>query len=276
MFKDVGIDHIKSFINSKTKDILNEEIDEISNNYLINGVTRASTWINNNLCEINYPIVNINKVNLLEIASDVHRELIKSTSNNYILSNVRIMIEKKNSHPVPWHTDQTPGVIRAIIYLKGGDKNNGHLSYIEGSHNSSHEKNLHKINPYEVGLEEKIITFDTQEGDLIFFDINGFHKKKTVENERRILFFEFHDGKSNKPMSQIIFDNSKITKNLKNNLDFLLSDNDKNLKSPALYSNALPLQTPLRIFSYYFKIFIKLFITRIKNKIKKNLQKYSF
>lgn len=270
MFKDVGIDHIKSFINSKTKDILNEEIDEISNNYLINGVTRASTWINNNLCEINYPIVNINKVNLLEIASDVHRELTKSSSNNYILSNVRIMIEKKNSHPIQWHTDQTPGVIRAIIYLKGGDKNNGHLSYIEGSHNSLHEENLHKINPYEAGLEEKIITFDTQEGDLIFFDINGFHKKKTVENERRILFFEFHDGKSNKPMSQIIFDNSKITKNLKNNLDFLLSDNDKNLKSPALYSNALPLQTPLRIFSYYFKIFIKLFITRIKNKIKKN------
>ena len=60
MFKDVGINHIKNFINNKTKDILNEEIDEISNNYLINGVTRASTWINNNLCEINYPIVNIN------------------------------------------------------------------------------------------------------------------------------------------------------------------------------------------------------------------------
>ena len=270
MFKELGINHIKNFINNETKDILNEEIDEISNNYLINGVTRASTWVNNNLCEINYPIVNINKVNLLEIASNVHQELIKSTSNNYILSDLRIMIERKNSHPIQWHTDQTPGIIRAIIYLKGGDKNNGHLSYIKGSHNSLHEKNLHKIDPYEKGLEKEIISYDTHECDLIFFDINGFHKKNIVENERRVLFFEFHDGKSNRPMTQIIFDNSKITKNLKNNLNFLLSDNDKNIKSPAINSRELPKHTPLKVFYYYFKSFSKLFTARIKNKIKKN------
>ena len=32
MFKELGINHIKNFINNETKDILNEEIDEISNN----------------------------------------------------------------------------------------------------------------------------------------------------------------------------------------------------------------------------------------------------
>ena len=269
MFKDIGINRVKKFLSHETKKILNDEIDEISKNYLINGVTRASTWINNNLCEISNPIVNIHGVNLLEIAFEVHNELIKATSNNYKLSNARIMIEKKNSHPIQWHTDQAPGIIRAIIYLKGGDKNNGHLSYISGSHISLHEKNHHKINPYKTELENKIISFDTQEGDLIFFDINGFHKKNIVENERSILFFEFHDGKSNKQLNKIIFDNTKITKKLENNLNFLLPDNNKNIQSNSLYSIEVPSHTPLKIFSFYLKSFNKIFISRIKNKIKK-------
>ena len=86
MFKDIGINHVKKFLSHETKKILNDEIDEISKNYLINGVTRASTWINNNLCEISNPIVNIHGVNLLEIAFEVHNELIKATSYNYKLS----------------------------------------------------------------------------------------------------------------------------------------------------------------------------------------------
>ena len=41
-----GIEHIKNFLNNEQIKKLNSEIDEISGSYLINGVTRASTWVN--------------------------------------------------------------------------------------------------------------------------------------------------------------------------------------------------------------------------------------
>ena len=271
MFKDTGISHIKNFINKSIKDSLNEEISELSNKYSINGVTRASTWINYNLCDINDPIVNINSINLLEIISDVYQELIKISSDKYTLSSIRVMIERNNSHPISWHTDNKPGIIRAIIYLKGGENNNGNLSFIKGSHNLTHLKDTHKINPYELGLEEKIITMDTQEGDLIFFDINGFHTKNPTRKERRVIFMEFHDGKSDVKMGKVILDNSKFIKNIRNNLDFLFSNNNINHNDyqNVTYSRNLPSNTPFKVFYYYFKSFCKLIIIKIMSKIKK-------
>ena len=44
-----GIEHINNSLDIKQIDQLNNEIDEISKSYLINGVTRASIWINKNL-----------------------------------------------------------------------------------------------------------------------------------------------------------------------------------------------------------------------------------
>jgi hypothetical protein len=270
MFKDVGIIKIKNFINKNIQEDLNEEIDDLLNRYLINGITRTSTWINNNLCEINDPIVNINNVNLLEIIFKTHQEIIKISPDSYTLSSIRLMMEKKNSHPITWHTDQRPGIIRAIIYLKGGEINNGNLSFIKGSHNYKHAKDLYIINPLELSLEDKIITMDTQEGDLILFDINGFNKKNTTRNERRVIFMEFHDGKSSKEKEKVILDNSKFTKDIRKNLDFLFFNDNINHKDykDIVNQTHLPPNTPLKIFYYYFKSFCKLIEIRIRNKIK--------
>ncbi|MAH52502.1 MAG: hypothetical protein CMI69_02875, partial [Candidatus Pelagibacter sp.] len=101
--------------------------------------------------------------------------------------------------------------------------------------------------------------------------------KSTVKNERRVLLYEFHDRKSYKPMGKIIIDNSKITKKMGKNLDFLLPNNNNNISHEnyggAPYSENLPLYTPLRVFYYYFKSFCKLFINRIKRKITKKNSK---
>jgi len=276
MFKDTGISHTKNFISDDIKDSLNEEIDELSKNYLINGLTRASTWINHNLCYINDPIVNFNSVNLLEIIFKAHQELVKVNLNNYTLSFIRVFIEKKNSAPnAKIHTDNKPGIIRVLIYLKGGDKDNGNLNYIKGTHNSVYKQTIHKngsafVNPDELDLEDKITSMDTKEGDLILFDINGLHSKNPVKKERRVIYLEFHDGKSDNKMGKVILDNSKFTKNIMKNLDFLLSNNNTSHKDyeNIKYQHHLPPQTPLRIFNYYFKIFCKLIVNRIKGKIK--------
>ena len=72
MIEKNGIEHVKNFLNINQIEKLNSEIDEISKSYLINGVTRASTWVNKNLCEVNTPIINIKNINLLEIAIKIY------------------------------------------------------------------------------------------------------------------------------------------------------------------------------------------------------------
>ena len=121
-----------------------------------------------------------------------------------------------------------------------------------------------------MSLEDKIITMDTQEGDLILFDINGFHKKNTTRNERRVIFMEFHDGKSSKEKEKVILDNSKFTKDIRKNLDFLFFNDNINHKDykDIVNQTHLPPNTPLKIFYYYFKSFCKLIEIRIRNKIK--------
>ena len=95
MFENDGIKQVKNFLSEESINNINSEIEEISNKYLINGVTRASTWINKNLYDISNPIVNINKENLLEIALDINKIISKETSKKYLLSAVRIIVEKK-------------------------------------------------------------------------------------------------------------------------------------------------------------------------------------
>ena len=113
---------------------------------------------------------------------------------------------------------------------------------------------------------------DTQESDLIFFDINGFHQKNPIVSERRVILVEFHDGKSNIKIGKVILDNSKFQKNTIKNLDFLFSNNNINFKDyrGIVYSDNLPLNTPFKVFYYYFKSFLKLIYIKIKSKIQKN------
>ena len=266
MIEKNWIEHFKNFLNINKIEKLNSEIDEISKSYLINGVTRASTWVNKNLCEVNTPIINIKKINLLEIAFKIYKELIKKTSKKFTLSGVRVIEERKNSHPINWHTDKTKGIIRAIVYLKGGDQNNGNLSYVKESHLKVYGPEAHKIDPIKEGLINKIVSLDTKVGDLIYFDINGIHKKNTVAKERRVLFFEFHDGQSEKPFGQVIFDNNKVTKEIKDDINFLFPDKNENIKSSSIYSETLPDETPLKVFYYYFKNFNKIFLRKFKKK----------
>ena len=266
MFENDGIKQVKNFLSEESINNLNSEIEEISNKYLINGVTRASTWINKNLYDISNPIVNINKENLLEIALDINKIISKETSKKYLLSAVRIIVEKKNSNPLGWHTDHFPDTIRGIIYIMGGENGDGSLGYIKGSHKNNHDKKIHKINPKEANLENQIENIDSKPGDLIFFNTNGFHKKNTVIRERRILFFEFQDIKSAKKRHQIILDNSKISSKILENINFLFTNENKtNLIAPP-FSDHIPDYTPVKLFLFYIKTFLKILIRRIFKK----------
>ena len=267
LFLKEGIIHFKNFLNETLLNKINSEIDEISNQYLINGNNRASIWINKNEFEIVNPIINIGSINLLNIAFQVFKKIKENLQEEYTLTTLRIIDEKKNIHPIDWHTDNSPDVLRGIIYLKGGDNNNGNLSFVKGSHNIKHEKNLYFLNVSKFNKENEILSYSTKPGDLILFDINGFHKKNKVSTERRVLFLEFQKQMSDKKKVKIIFDNSKITPEMLHFSNFLFYKKDGiEFENPKYYNNLI-VHTPLKIFTYYFKTFFQLQAKKIINKI---------
>lgn len=271
MFNLNGIKHVEKFLSEKKIIGINQEINEISKSQLLNGKLKSPIWINKNLYEIPNPIININTTNLLDIAIDIQKEIQETTNKKYFLTSLRVTVEKQNSFPLDWHTDHSPNILRAIVYLMGGENNNGNLSYINKSHKKIHDKKIHKIDPYENKLHNDIFEIDSKVGDLVYFDINGFHKKNSVKYERRIIIFEFQEKNSTKKKSKINFDNTKINENILKNLDKLLFL-DKNLIEfeDPLFTNETPEETPPKIVYELLKNFI---ITKIK-KIKKKILRF--
>ena len=269
MINETGVIHLDNFLSTDQINSLNNEINEISNSYLINGNTKASIWINHNQFEILNPIVNIEKINILNIAFKVYKKLKSLTGVNYTLSCLRVIDEKKNIHPLNWHTDNTNDTIRGLLYLMGGDISNGSLSYVKESHNLKFENNkTHNLNISELNLESKVLNFDSKPGDLVLLNINGIHKKNIINKHRRIIFFEFQNqSKSVKKKTKIIFDNSRVSSEMLKEPDFLFYKNEEeNLIRPIHHYNLI-LQTPIKVFGYYFISFIKLQLKRIKKKL---------
>ena len=85
-----------------------------------------------------------------------------------------------------------------------------------------------------------------------------------------MLLFEFQEQSSKKrPKTKIIFDNSKITKQMIQESNFLFYESNEIELIDPLYYNNLILHTPLKIFKYYLASFFKL-------QIKKILKKFNF
>jgi len=270
MIQENGIIHIQNFLSDDQIQKLNIEIDKISEQFLINGNSRASVWLNHNQFDILNPIVNIQSINLLDIAFKIYKKLKETTSTSYTLTTLRIVDEKKNIHPIDWHTDIAQNHIRGLLYLIGGDENNGNLSYILKSHKDKHEGSTHNIDIKKLNLESKVYKCSSKPGDLILLDINGIHKKNIVNQHRRILYFEFQDQNSKKrPKTKIIFDNSKITKQMIHDSNFLFYDSNETKLIDPIHHYNLILYTPLKIYKYYLTSFFKL-------QIKKILKKFNF
>jgi hypothetical protein len=267
MIHNNGIAHFENFLPDSQREKLNIEIDKISKEILINGNSKASVWINHNQFEVINPIVNIDSINTLDIAFNIFKKLKEITSISYTLTSLRIFDEKKNIYPVNWHTDSAQNHIRGLLYLHGGDEDNGNLSYILESHKERHDGETHNIDINKLNLQSKVYKCESKPGDLILLDINGYHKKNTVKNHRRIIFFEFQEQKSSvKSKTKIIFDNSKIKKEMLQEPDFLFYNSDKVKLINPVYYDHLILHTPLKVFKYYLVSFIKLQIKKVLRK----------
>ena len=267
-FNRDGIFKINNFLDQPIINNINKEIDSISSKIIFNGNLKGVVYINKNYLEVINPVCNINSINLFELAIDVFLECKKNqdSPDELKLTKLRILIEKKNSFPLDWHTDSN-NTTRAILYLRGGDINNGSLGYIKGTHkiNNFNNKKLNydSLKDYNNSIEN----FNSKAGDLIFFDINGFHKKNSVLNERRIIIFEFQKIDSCLPKSIIFFDSKILTKKVIDYMPLFITKPNNNDLSLPMFSENIPIDTPLIVFLYSLKIFLS-------NSIKKILRKF--
>ena len=248
MFEEDGIEIVKSFLSEDTLRNLNNELDLVFSKYSING-SLSSTQVfggwDRSLLECTIPGL-LCSVNIFEIAVDVAERLKNYScfgSEDYVLTSLRIFSEKKNQDALFWHTDNRKGMLRAIVYLKGGEENSGKFMYIKGSHNRDYHI-AHKL-PLEKArqLQSFVLECSAPMGSLIIFDSNGFHAKKKCIEERRILFLEFHPRNKQFCKERIFLPSNHLTEKIICNIS-LFTNTDFGADDIGAHGHEAELQNP--------------------------------
>ena len=227
-----GIQIEKFFINESDLSEINKELDKYFSKPLFNSII-GSIWKGNEffpgrkILKTFSNVSRLRSINILEMVVDVAN--LFTNKNDSVLTNIEIFSEKRNKEPLFWHTDNRRGMIRAQIYLKGGDNNSGAFKYMQNTHKILHKVH-HKLDNEEISkLEKNIFSCEGTPGDLLIFDSYGFHSKSECISERRTLMMEFQPKNLNAPRSSIDLNNLNISKKVLDNIDLFLPK-DKNVK----------------------------------------------
>ena len=278
-FNNNGFFIIKKFFDLKSLEKINLELDKLFNSFLLNGYNRGSIILNNLYTRkaVTTPCINIYSINIMELIIDVFNVVVddERKKNNYVVSNVMIYSEIGNPDPLKFHTDGRKGMIRAQIYLRGGEKNSGGFRYIKNSnlikHNVFHELSEKDLKKYDKDL----VDLTGSEGDLIAFDPYGFHGKYPCNDERRTLLFEFQPRDADFFKSQIDFCGALLTKKVLSNINLFIHNNRKNDHYLDLYKNSYILNFKILIYHMFnaTKLTTKKFLNDFKIKVKNKLSK---
>jgi hypothetical protein len=225
MFKEDGIEIIENFLPEETLKNLNRELDLTFSKYSINGdlscTHKFGGW-EKNLSECTVPGL-LCSVNIFEIVVDVAKQFRKHferfVTEDYVITYMTIFSEKENPNPLPWHTDNRHGMVRAMIYLKGGEDNSGQFLYMKGSHNRDYHIE-HKLSSEKIlQLEHSVIEAAAPIGSLLMFDSVGFHAKKKCPNERRVIFLEFQPRSHQFSKERILLSSNHLTEKVISNIN---------------------------------------------------------
>ena len=271
-----GIQLIKSFISKKKIEILISEINEYLNEPIFNSI-HGSVWQGSQympggkLLKLIPNVSRIRSINILEIAVDVANLL--PNRKEIKLTNIEIESEKNNNDVLDWHTDRRRGMIRAQIYLKGGDKNSGTFQYMQNTHNLDHDVEHHLDSGEIKKLNHNIFDCVGDTGDLMIFDTWGFHAKKKCVDERIMLRLEFQPNHLMGTRASIDINNLNLTKKVMENFDIFTPNQEtknecytsnhgadlKNTNYPISFIGNAFIKILSIIINNYFKLIIKFF-----------------
>jgi hypothetical protein len=211
------------FLSPATVRALNDEIDTLICRPSING-SMGGIHLARGYREIMLPTLSIMSVNLLEMSLRV-RDLIIAHSKSaqdvhYELANIEVFSEEDNHEPLMWHTDNRQTMLRAMIYLRGGQGDSGAFQYMRGSHSRDYYVE-HELPQSQVDkLRDTIYDCVAPEGSIIAFDPMGFHAKLPTVKNRRTIMFEIQPSTSRFPKSATYISGRHLTPLVVNNSNF--------------------------------------------------------
>jgi len=288
-----GIAICPGFLTEPELEALNKEITDLlerpSINGAISGIFHTRGYDHR---EVLFPASSIHSINLLELALDVRdlfvREQPELASQNLKLTNLEIFSEEGNREPLFWHTDNRNGMVRAMIYLTGGEDRSGKFQFMVGTHKRDYYVE-HKLTDDQIKkLSHTIFDCSGAPGALMLFDSVGFHAKKVCIENRRTIMIEFQPEGAAYKKSNIVFSSFNLSDRVMKNIEFL--DNgfqvdgsthglDHYIKNPP----ALPVRLAVQALWFSIRVRLKVAVTESrlygffrKNELLKKIKRVFF
>jgi len=227
LFKD-GVRIERGFLSSAIIETINRELDVLFEQPVMGTRYNGALKLDKHVKSISHP-TNLSSINVLELAIDIFDLVVPlSKKDDYIVTNIEIFSEVGNKKRLFWHCDKRKIAYKALLYLKTSAASSGGLEYMWGTHTPEFAHTVErKLSSAEIDcLSRNIVDCSGVAGDLVMFDVFGFHCKKECVNERRALFFEFQTATSNRSKAYININNQQLTQKVLSKLKyFRMGDN---------------------------------------------------
>ncbi len=231
-FHSTGIAVIRDFIGPDRLVALNQELDILFSRPSVNG-SLQSTYFCRGYWGIFLPTISIRSVNLLEMALSVRNQffelLPEANEKKYTLTAINIFSEEDNPEALGWHTDNRKGMIRAQVYLRGGQSDSGAFRFMLGTHERDYDVDHYLTKEKIKELSPRIREYAEPPGSIIFFDSNGFHSKAPCIKSRRTIIFELQPGGTDYTKSSIYLASGDLTHQVIENINFFMNGHPKNV-----------------------------------------------
>ena len=214
-FADEGFLVVRDLVSPDQIAALNAELDVLFDHESRDGFDPGYVRMSHVLRSIPNPALHVRSVNLLELAVRTWQLCSQSgllEPRDFILTNIQVFTESRNSKALFWHTDQRKNMIRAQMYIRGGEKLSGAFKFIRGSHKEALPPNLHRVPDEQMGMwAGREVVFDDGPGALVAFDSYGLHAKAPCIEERRTVMFEFQPRDSEYVKGAVALDTRLMT-----------------------------------------------------------------
>lgn len=265
--KNTGYSIFRSFLPAERINVLNKELDRLFDQPTYNGQLGSvyPKSVQSKCKSIFLPTVSIRSTNLLEIAIDISNQIGPLAAHELKLTAIQVH-EEIDPIPLFWHTDQRKGTFRCFIYLDGGNKDSGALKYIPNTHQKTHET-THLLSAEELKFysdQDQVIDLIGSPGDMVVFDINGFHANNPKLKRRRTMMFEFQRPDMIAPKASNILPQFHLSKKVFDHIDLFMHNGDMTVfnhgcDASFLRASALPI-----------KVALKLLLTAIRSELTKD------
>ena len=212
-----GVEIHRGFVSRSAVSELSQELDAAFERPILNRRRATSIWLPNDLKVAASPTA-FKAVNLLEVCVDIRALIPPEMGRNLIVTNLQVFADSHTEN-LFWHTDRRRGMVRAMLYLRGGGDSSGGFLYMRGTHHLDHPVD-HTLEDHEISiLDNRIVRCTGEPGDLVLFDSFGFHSKGNCVEDRITAMFEFQSRESDFPKASMDLNTRSLTPRVMEQID---------------------------------------------------------